>query len=412
MKIHILTPVWGESFVDMFLQCTLPCLASEGNLPALARDHEVTFRIFTTPGEARRMACTPLVRHLSTFMEVAFTDLDALEVLEAATVFERMEDASYRKSAGCVLEGLRYAWEEQAGLLFIAPDNVYSDGALARVAEAIDSGKRGLLLGSMAVCEDTFMPALATAAPLDPAGARIIAPRALAHLGLMHRHSWMQGAFLESSSFHIHSTLYWAGDQGGYLARSWHLQPLFLHPQRRADQFFISQDNDLVGQLVEDVRDLEIIVDSDEITLIDIHPKNSNRFFKKVDDPFSPLRFALAAEQVYVSAFNFQHVRHALIFHDVDLTPDWTDLERASDQMVDEIQAWMSFLEPGSWSHPRNLDQKRQQEALSMLDHFRQVVGRASGEAGAPVGFLASLCYPSARMRVKPGRPGQRRYGP
>ncbi|MBV8701659.1 MAG: hypothetical protein JO052_27995, partial [Bradyrhizobium sp.] len=49
MLFHIITNVWGERHVDLFLDFALPNVLSPGNLPALVRRHDVVYRFFTSP---------------------------------------------------------------------------------------------------------------------------------------------------------------------------------------------------------------------------------------------------------------------------------------------------------------------------------------------------------------------------
>ncbi len=49
MKIRLVTVVWGREFVEIFLRIGLRTLLAEGNAPALARAHQVTYTIYTTP---------------------------------------------------------------------------------------------------------------------------------------------------------------------------------------------------------------------------------------------------------------------------------------------------------------------------------------------------------------------------
>jgi hypothetical protein len=368
MKIHILTIVWGAPFIEVFLGYGLPSLASEGNLPSLAKEHEVVYRIYTTRPEAEVMAAHPLVRRLSSLIQVEFPDIDSPQVLEAMQVFDRMESYNYRRMNGGGMDGLRHAWKEQAGVIFVGPDNIYSDGALARVARAVRNGKRGVLLSPLAILPDGFLPALESSFPLNEAGARTLPPRELTRLGLRHCHSWMAGAFVDSAWSTVLSSLYWHVGPEGILARSWHLHPLYLNPQRCARDFFISHDNDFVSQVIDDVRELEIIQDSDEICFIDLQPADTQRFSRTVKEPFTPLRYALAAEQLFCTAENFYNVRHAVRFHGENLNQAWEDVELASDDILDRIQGWMAFLEPGSWVRPRRLDQAELREANAMFE--------------------------------------------
>ena len=70
MKIRLVTVVWGREFVDIFLRIGLRSLLAEGNAPALARAHQVTYTIYTTPWGTREFGVQDLDDHDIAFGQV------------------------------------------------------------------------------------------------------------------------------------------------------------------------------------------------------------------------------------------------------------------------------------------------------------------------------------------------------
>ena len=65
--------VWGERFVDKFLNYCLPSLLAVGNIPALAQEKMVVHSIVTTEADRDRMLAHPALARLREYAEVVFT---------------------------------------------------------------------------------------------------------------------------------------------------------------------------------------------------------------------------------------------------------------------------------------------------------------------------------------------------
>lgn len=176
MHIHIITIVWGEHHARLFLDLTLPNVLSPGNLPALCREHDVTYRFFTTPETRDLIAGSPGGRALASQCSIEYE----------TPLGDRRPDVSwhvhwFHRSAA---EGKRRG----AAVVFVPPDTLWSDGAFARMGELLDAGKTGIACPFVIVSAETCGPEVLERF-LDPSGGSLIIGYAdMADLVSRHMH--------------------------------------------------------------------------------------------------------------------------------------------------------------------------------------------------------------------------------
>lgn len=176
MHIHIITIVWGEHHARLFLDLTLPNVLSPGNLPALCREHDVTYRFFTTPETRDLIAGSPGGRALASHCSIEYE----------TPLGDRRPDVSwhvhwFHRSAA---EGKRRG----AAVVFVPPDTLWSDGAFARMGELLDAGKTGIACPFVIVSAETCGPEVLERFR-DPSGeALIIGYADMADLVNRHMH--------------------------------------------------------------------------------------------------------------------------------------------------------------------------------------------------------------------------------
>jgi hypothetical protein len=366
MKIHAAMVVWGESFTGMFLNQFLPSHLSEGNFPTLCQSHDVLMRIYTTPEDARRMAVHPSFRTLRKTMAVEMLDLPPPDP-DGKSWDLILSTGKFNIMTRCHIHTMHMAAKDDGGIMILGPDTVLSEGALARVSDLIGAGKRGVLLNHISVLDETFTAEINRRFPLHASGVRAISPRTLTRLGFEHRHPWMELMFVRKEGFHICSQMYWDGGKDAYLAHAWHMAILFLHPQRLPWRPFWTIDNDYTDQVIDKVQGFFIVHDSDEIALAEILPHEAERHVRPQPYPFSPLRYALGAEGLFLSSHNPHWARQGVWWHKGELPPMRTDLESEALRIVDEILAWREILHPSS-QNLSLLDERRRREGEEMLE--------------------------------------------
>ena len=68
-RARIITAVWGDDFIDTYLNMSLPALLSEGNLPSFGKLVPLSVNILTDSSGQERLKTSPAVEHLGNIWE-------------------------------------------------------------------------------------------------------------------------------------------------------------------------------------------------------------------------------------------------------------------------------------------------------------------------------------------------------
>ncbi len=186
---RLLTVVWGDRFIDVFLNVTLPSLFSPGNLPAFVGGWEARYLIYTSERDAERIKASS-----------AFARLSALLPVDVSTVSEAdMAQDKYQLHWLLWTRGHHEAAAANAVLILLIPDNIYADGTLVRWGEYFDRGYKAVYMPGSWVVEETFRTEL-------PAGTAVIdidRQKMVEMIG-RHIHPMMSYVFSNSGRYHHH----------------------------------------------------------------------------------------------------------------------------------------------------------------------------------------------------------------
>ncbi len=334
MKIHAVIAVSGEAELDKLLRLGLPSLLSAGNLPAIAAKHEVSFKIYASPAVAKKLQ-----------------DSANLERLRAVLPVDMIVDSADTGSinvAVCQDHAMRSAFPENAGLLFFSPHHVLSDGALGRVSELILQGRRAVLLGRVTVLDETFLPAVEAAFPIDDAGARTLRAGTLTPIAFSHLYGRIDGLFFDDKGFDFGREILWDMKGEGYIAHSWRLFPLFLHPHRIPEPALVTLEDDATPKVIDRAEEMAIIQDSGDIALVEIVSQTADLGVVPGSKPYNVPRHAVAAAKMFPSPYHHYCLRHPVRWHPAPIAARWQhlwqEMESATTQWVNDLLAWMKFF--------------------------------------------------------------------
>lgn len=222
--------VWGNAYVAPFLQLTLPSLLAQGNIPALARQFRLRFKIFTA---TEHMAL--LQRHVS----IDRLRRNGTVVLLDIGPIQKIRQLNQHAFQTCLFStAITDAEENQAGLLFLAPDVIASDKSLSNIGQMTESGARAVMLPCVRakkfplLTEITELFALGATAPEELS----IEGQALGALTLRHLHPMTACHIVRrnpNNSFICKAPLFYfpAGDTG-LLIRSFVHSPVLIFPRK------------------------------------------------------------------------------------------------------------------------------------------------------------------------------------
>ncbi|MBI3506693.1 MAG: hypothetical protein HY059_17785 [Proteobacteria bacterium] len=275
IKYLFATVIWGDAYVDEFLERSLPtqiCYENLGSVPDLSQSR---YLFLTTAADIKRMKRSPIIRRLSTMLDVQFHPIDDIP--------------RHNKYIGCSLaqgEALRVAAADGFdAIFFLYPDFICAAGSIANAAKRIAEGYDGVFFPIPAVLDTLYADPAYNRTTLEarvPDGPVVtIPPRLLVELSTRHGHNMLKGYFLEGDQHNLGPAyLLWNIPREGWLIHAFHLHPCVIRVQRDNPDFFamfdVSLDEEFVPRLFKTTDRLYFPSDSDEIAMCSLRTPQSD----------------------------------------------------------------------------------------------------------------------------------------
>lgn len=262
--LNIVVPVWGDAYLDTFLQYSLPAQLAAGNVPALeGSDH--CYTIYTTAEGRRRCEEHVAVRQLARSVAVTFKSLEAVATYNAGN--------KYRTKSDCYAIELEAASRSGAAVAMLNADILLADGFIREVLRLLRSGKRVIEVTGGRGLQDPIKTALDSGFR-EHGGIISISPLELSRLWLANLHPQLAMHYVdgpEGGSFHP-SHLYWLAGEEGVLIRAFHLYPIVVKPNASPVKFSGTIDDDLVALLAVAPEERLIVQNSSDLFCCELSP--------------------------------------------------------------------------------------------------------------------------------------------
>lgn len=305
---HFIMVVWGERFTRFFLDIVLPSQLAPDGLPAMRHLDGALYRIYTTAADAVVIAGDPAFRRLSTAMAVDFTVITpGSEALLSVDRYAAMT-AFHRNAVAA-------ASEQDAYLVFLAPDAIFSAGAFAHIETRAELGDELVVIGgARAVIEDAVPLVGAHFRRSD--GTVSIPSRDLVRLMIDHPHPISRAMRWGSPEFRCDgaSHLYWfSADNAAFVAHCWHLHPVLVRARPGSSSFSETIDGDYVLRTVSDPERVHVIQASDDACVLEFSQRSHWAEVVGVPVPFSEERM-LAWVAVGTNRFHRRFFERPILF--------------------------------------------------------------------------------------------------
>ncbi len=330
MKYHIITIVWGKEFTDLFASIVLPNLLSEGNLPAFGKEGAV-FRIFSTPEYRTVIERSQAYKKLAGLMPVEFIDIG--DMGRSAKKYDLISD--------CHKKAIDHALERSASLIFLPPDQIYSDGAFAEVKKMAEAGYKAMLVSSIRVEKEAVVPLLLRGHFSSSDDVISIKPRDLMRCAIENPHAIVRELVWGGLRLsHWPSHIYFPAKGEGMIARCFHLHPIYVDPKGTAADFSVTIDSDYLSGICSDPDRVFVVEDSDRFCAVELDSRS-----QKYDRRFSwlgSLGIAIFAKY-HSDACHREFFRKKIYLHYKDVSSSWASSQRMSDTVVKRVFFWLKF---------------------------------------------------------------------
>ena len=366
---HVLVPVWGAAYCDLLTQVSLPSQLAPGNLPSLPRKEHCLYHVLTRPEDVARVEASPSWQRLRTLMPVRVTPLS----LERRTSYEMM--------SALLRAGIDAADDADAAILFVNPDLVFADGAIAAVVGAVGRGRRVVFTTGIRLLKETVLPEIGRCRTDN--NAIVMSPRMLAAIALRNLHPISrQNIWTDPSSTFLPATIFWPVANEGLLARCFHLHPLLVWPERKHVPFHGTIDDDFVARACPHADADHVVADSDELLVCEISafsPVTQARYRKGAADDVADWA------ESHTDARHRQLARIPIRIHATEMTePLWSAAEAASAEVIDAV---MARLAASAWRLLLRAPLRLPRRWLRRATDGLYAAGRRSWIAGAYLTF-------------------------
>ena len=218
-KLLVITVVWGDWHIRKYFDLNLPTLLADGNFPALAKHCDLTYVIYTSQADMRRVREAPELQALAAMMKVEFRKIKDEELKDPIAAHHVIWK-----------EAANHARGQKSFILLMPPDVVWSNGSFAHVGQLLAAGKQAIFMSYLRAESESFARALDRHVRND-AGAIALSGSELVELCLSVLHPLMAAYLRDSTQFPIHPEMVlWAVPEEGLLCRVFSREMFVYNP--------------------------------------------------------------------------------------------------------------------------------------------------------------------------------------
>ena len=288
-RLDIAIAVWGEAYVDAMLKWALPTFLAPGNLPACAAIMPIRVTIVTRPEDAKTILEHPVAEALRAIGELAVVPLLTKETFDGANRYDVMA-LGHRY---CLAASLR----DNAIITLLSPDCLVANGSLSRGLRRISEGKGAVLVAGPRATFEDVTKRLSGYRDADDVTSVNIPARDLVSLAARFPHDISRLLYWTDQPFsRFPSAIYWRAGEDSFLARYFHLHPLFVdlavaNPDAAKSGTIdgslltlakIRQEDIYVAEQSDEICVIELSrIDHDPMGSLPLHVANKTKFVAK-----------------------------------------------------------------------------------------------------------------------------------
>lgn len=265
-RFYFAVPVWGQRYVDMFLNVGLPSQLAAANLPGFPPKwlQNSCYTVYTTSADAEQIEAHPLWRELQLIMgETRIWYIDE----------QMVENDKWPVLRYCHRQQVMMADARHAATYFLCPDQLWSNGSLLRAAHLIVQGHTAVMCAGPRAIEEEVLPLLQHFKAPGDSGVLEIPSRDLMRLLYEHQHPetecwhWDSGNYFGCGTY-----IYFDVPGGGMVSFCYVLHPVVVRPEVRGAPFKRIFDQDWLAAACPHKDRIYVVQDSDVVSHIELSP--------------------------------------------------------------------------------------------------------------------------------------------
>lgn len=377
MLFHFVTVVWGGEYTRVFLDICLPNQLTKGNLYAFQGGPKAEYKVYTTSQDAERIRENKLFQEVGKIMPTRIIEIDNTQ---SSSDYSSSISMMNRGHVMAIKDGIK----RNATFIFLPPDQIYSEGAFARLLEIARTGKRVVVTAGIRLTKETFVPEFIQKFR-DNDTRLCAASRPLVELGLRHLHPVIKSYFVDAEEYNIGPChFYWRVDETGFVARALSVHPLMIRPRIPDALPLRSVDGDYFRRACPDIKDYHIVKDSDELVAFEL-TTGDWRFGISGPNKFNVYKCAMTLKHGG-DRMHRKFLREKIRIHSSGFSPKWDEAEECSDKTLEAARIVLTV------AHKAPLYRYLFVSRHIVLDHVKRALIFGAGNGGLKAARLAKMC--------------------
>lgn len=334
LKFHLINVVWGDAYINLFLNLCLPTQLSPGNIPVFRQSKESVYKIYTTAKDAEAIVKHPVYSVLSKAID---TQIKVFNLSEECMKY------SHTIMNYCHQHAIAEANRDDAILIVLCPDTIWSDETFVNLFKIVETGYRVIAVPNLSVVTESFGPAFLKKFGIINPTTISVSSRDLVKMTLEHLHPFIKSYIWTSQGINNiwPSYFYWNVENSGLIARCFRQHPLMIYPEIKNVLSPDPIDSAYLSLSCPNINDFYVVEDSDRIFVVNLVEKD----YYSQNILNDGTRLGINEASQWLKQYENTHVMpcHKLFFqskiriHTQPLSLIWQKIEEESDQVVDLI---------------------------------------------------------------------------
>ncbi len=314
--LHLTNIIFSKEYTKTFLY-TLP--SQLANLEYLVKNSwPAIYKIYTTETDKKIMLNSNAFQKLNTLIQVEFIDI---------TQFFRKEP--HLTMTACHNDIILKANKEDAVIVFLLADIIFSNNVFEKICSSISNGKRLLVGTALRLYKENFITSH------NPSELININPRELVKKALPYLHHMSYDFFWDHGPkiWHWTALICLHLNKTNILVRGFHLHPIFVWPVKKKVLCRGTFDSEFINYSCPDKKQWEILTHSDEGVLFELSTKKRN-----YEGAYSQHKIKVAHSFVhnylYRCHMHFAQSKIYILSTDYKKSYPWLKTERKSDKII------------------------------------------------------------------------------
>jgi len=336
VKALFTTAVWGQDYVERFLNFSLRTQLTAGNLGQF--DRNSLFLLITDTKSMEYFRSSPIFEKLADLVSVEFVDLEQ---------FRDGLTNKYSILTACQNYALERSVEYDA-IFFGYGDAIWADGSYQAAATRLEQGYDAVFLFGYPVLDNAFKAAINDQIRDAPLTAQIcISPRQLSRLIYQNLHPMAHANVWGSKTTnHCPSYIVWDVQDQGLLLRAFHLHPVVLRVQKSSPFFFTpfksTLDEEFVSRLNRINPRIYVCQNSDELVACSMADTIDSEDDLTARRPATVNELAIFAE-TYAGLVHRQHFNRSIRLIATDVVEsEWKPAEAEANAVSSDVMQLLS----------------------------------------------------------------------